>query len=487
MVLGVVSEEIYKKKIDTLVIPVMEDDDLYTDSRIKNLINIAHKTGDFKNKYKEMMVLYQLEDVDAKRIIFLGLGKKEKINLDKCRDAMGSVIKKCIKLKVSTANIVVPQKTKSPKSVAVPGMMEGAYLANYLFDKYKEKKKFSTLKNINFVVEKDELAELKKLIPEVQDRCNGTFIARDWVSTPANDLSVDQFSKQVGDLASKENLKCTVLDDKFLKKNGFNALLAVAKGSAVKPKLVVVEYKPNKPRRKVALVGKAVMFDSGGLSLKPGSSMEDMKVDMAGGAAVASTIITAAKLKLDSHIIAAIPMVENMPSGTATKPGDIVKCYNGKTVEILNTDAEGRLILADTLAYIVDKYNPETIVDVATLTGACMVALGEHIAGIYSNNEEKLNGLMESSIATNERCWKMPLPDDYNKLLKSSLADLRNISTTRYGGSITAALFLQNFVDKTDWIHIDIAGPAHISKPTSYCPAGGTGFGVRLLIDFLKR
>lgn len=487
MVLGIVSEEIYKKKIDTLIIPVMEDDEIYTDALIKGLIGNAHKTGDFKKKYKETLTLYQSEDIEAKRIIFLGLGKKDKINLDKCRDAIGSVIRKCIKLKVSSANIVVPQKTKTAKTVSVPNMMEGAFLANYLFDKYKEKKKFTLLKNINFVVAKDEVIQLKKLINEVQTKCEGTFIARDWVSTPANDLTVSHFSKQISDLASKENIKCTILDEKYLKKNGFNALLAVGKGSAEKPKLVIMEYKPSKATKKIALVGKAVMFDSGGLSLKPGSSMEDMKVDMAGGAAVASTIITAARLKLDAHIVAAIPMVENMPSGTATKPGDIVKCYNGKTVEILNTDAEGRLIMADTLAYMVEKYNPQTIVDVATLTGACMVALGEHIAGVFSNNEEKLDALMDSSKSTDERCWKMPLPDDYNKLLKSSIADLRNISTTRYGGSITAALFLQNFVSQSDWIHIDIAGPAHISKPTSYCPAGGTGFGVRLLVDFLMR
>jgi leucyl aminopeptidase len=230
-----------------------------------------------------------------------------------------------------------------------------------------------------------------------------------------------------------------------------------------------------------------VTFDSGGLNIKTGGSMADMKCDMSGAAAVAATLITAARLNHKVNIIGAIPIVENMPSGRAVRPGDIVRSFAGKTVEIGNTDAEGRLILIDAMAYVIKRYKPQLLVDLATLTGACMVALGDKIAGVFSNDDDLAASITAAGEITHERCWRMPLPDDYKELLKSDFADINNMPSSRYGGAVTAALFLSEFVDDTRWAHIDIAGPAYLKKKNDYCGPGATGFGVRLLMELLDQ
>jgi leucyl aminopeptidase len=249
---------------------------------------------------------------------------------------------------------------------------------------------------------------------------------------------------------------------------------------------VILEHKVPGAKKSVALVGKGVTFDSGGLNIKTGASISDMKSDMSGAAAVAATVITAAKLKTKLNMIGVIPIVENMPSGHATRPGDIIRSYAGKTIEIGNTDAEGRLILIDAISYAINKYKPDFLIDLATLTGACVVALGEKIAGVFSNNNDLAESILASGLKTHERCWRMPLPDDYKELLKSDFADMSNISSTRWAGAITAALFLSDFTADIRWAHIDIAGPAYQKKESAYCEPGGTGFGVRLLINLLE-
>ena len=250
---------------------------------------------------------------------------------------------------------------------------------------------------------------------------------------------------------------------------------------------MVLEHKPSKATKTLALVGKGVTFDSGGLNIKTGGSMAGMKADMSGAAAVAATLLTLARLKSNVHVIGAIPIVENMPSGKATRPGDIVSSYSGKTVEIGNTDAEGRLILIDAMAYVDKQYKPQIMIDLATLTGACRVALGVKIAGVFSRDDELAQAIIASGNKTYERCWQMPLPEDYKELLKSDFADINNISNTRWGGAITAALFLSEFSGDSRWAHIDIAGPAYIEKEEAYCGPGGTGFGVRLLCHLIEQ
>ena len=288
-------------------------------------------------------------------------------------------------------------------------------------------------------------------------------------------------------LAKKENLKTTLLNPKQLLQEKFGALLAVAAGSRNTPRLVIMEYAPKGSKQTIALVGKGVTFDAGGINLKPSGGLEDMKIDMSGAAAVAATLISAAKLKPRVRLVGVMPLVENMISGSATRPGDIIKSHAGKTIEIGNTDAEGRLILADAMSYTLKKYKPDIMVDVATLTGACVVALGEKIAGLFTPDDALAEAIVESGQKTHERIWRLPLPEDYKELLKSELADTNNMSSTRWGGAITAALFLSGFTEGTRWAHIDIAGPAHQKKGSAYCDAGGTGFGVRLFCDLIDR
>jgi len=280
---------------------------------------------------------------------------------------------------------------------------------------------------------------------------------------------------------------CGELQYKNLKRLGFGAMLAVAAGSRSKPRFLMLEYAPKGAKITITLVGKGITFDSGGINLKPSGSLEDMKMDMSGAAAVAATLISAAKMKPMVRIIGAIPIVENMPSGEAVRPGDIVTGYDGKTIEINNTDAEGRLILADTISYVIKEYKPDILIDEATLTGACVVALGERIAGLFSPDDELAEKIIQSAQKTGERCWRMPLPEDYRELLKSEFADISNMNSSKWGGAITAALFLSEFIKDTRWAHIDIAGPAYIKKETDYCGAGGTGFGVRLLCDLIQK
>ena len=317
--------------------------------------------------------------------------------------------------------------------------------------------------------------------------CAGTILAREWISTPSNEKTPEQFTRSIVSQARKHGLKVRVLREKDLKQHKFGALLAVAAGSQSKPSMVVLEHKPPNAQKTLALVGKGVTFDSGGLNLKTGGSMAGMKSDMSGAAVVAATMITLARLKTKSHIIGAIPIVENMPSGKAARPGDIVRSYAGKTIEIGNTDAEGRLILIDAMSYVVKKHKPQIMVDLATLTGACVVALGEKIAGVFTPDDELAKAIISSGDKTYERCWQMPMPDDYKALLKSDFADLNNMPSSRWGGAITAALFLSEFSGDTRWAHIDIAGPAYLKKGDAYCGPGGTGFGVRLLCDLIEK
>jgi leucyl aminopeptidase len=270
-------------------------------------------------------------------------------------------------------------------------------------------------------------------------------------------------------------------------------ILAVGSGSRSRPSMIILDYSPKNPGKSktksktIALVGKGVTFDSGGINLKPSDGLADMKMDMSGAASVAAALITISRLKIDLRVVGLIPIVENMPSGDAARPGDIITTFSGKTVEIGNTDAEGRLILIDAMSYAEKVYKPHVMIDLATLTGACVVALGEKIAGVFSKDQNLADIIMDSGEKTYERCWKMPMPDDYKEMLKSDFADIKNISGTRYGGAVTAALFLSEFVKNTRWAHIDIAGPAYAKKENDYCAAGGTGFGVRLLMDVIQK
>jgi leucyl aminopeptidase len=477
------------QKIDTLIVPVCEDKKIHDDRIIHTITKKALKLREFKAAKGDAVTFYDLKDLDTKRVILGGLGKLEKIDHEALRAFCGAAVNKCMQAGLEIIWIAVPAAAnlKMDMPATVEAMMEGACLGNHLFNKYKKEKEKKPLKQINFLVKQEALGKLRRIAPKVSTLCAGTILAREWISTPSNEKTPEQFTRSIVSQARKHGLKARVLREKDLKQNKFGALLAVAAGSQSKPSMVVLEHKPPNVKKTLALVGKGVTFDSGGLNLKTGGSMAGMKSDMSGAAVVAATMITLARLKTKSHIIGAIPIVENMPSGKATRPGDIVRSYAGKTIEIGNTDAEGRLILIDAMSYVIKKHKPQIMIDLATLTGACIVALGEKIAGVFTPDDTLAKAIISSGDKTYERCWQMPMPEDYKELLKSDFADLNNMPDSRWGGAITAALFLSEFSGDTRWAHIDIAGPAYLKKGGAYCGPGGTGFGVRLLCHLIEQ
>ena len=291
-------------------------------------------------------------------------------------------------------------------------------------------------------------------------------------------------------MSKKNKMKCNIISEPELKKKGFGGISAVGQGSKNQPKLIILEHNKG-PRnvKPIVLVGKAVTFDTGGISLKPGAAMDEMKFDKCGGCTVLGIMKAVSELKLPINVVGIVPSVENMPGGESYRPGDIIKLYNKKTAEILNTDAEGRLILADALSYGEKHYSPKAIIDFATLTGACIVALGTNVAAIVSNDEKLTKKIMDSSKRTTEEVWELPLNQDYMDMIKSDVADMKNVGIGRAAGTITAAAFLKNAIEKTPWTHIDIAGVAWTqtaTKEKSYNPKGATGFGVRLILDYLQ-
>ncbi len=487
--LTVKSSDLKKTKIDTLAVPVCEDKNIYDDVSLKAVIKKALGLKEFNGKKDETVTLYDLPEIKTRRVIFWGLGKLEKIDRETLRTMAGKTVKSCIQKEPADLWFAVPEAKINglETSAVLKAMQEGAYLGNHLFDKYKGDKKKKALKKINFRVAASAAKKLRPISDRVAAVCEGTTLAREWINIPSNDKTPEKFTRSIVKRAKKQGLKVRVLNETLLKQKKFGALLAVAAGSHSKPSLVTLEHRVPGANKTIALVGKGVTFDSGGLNIKTGNSMAAMKSDMSGAAAVAATLITAAKIKPKLNIIGIIPIVENMPSGKATRPGDIIRSFAGKTIEIGNTDAEGRLILIDAMSYVVKKYKPHFLIDMATLTGACVVALGEKIAAVFSHDEDLAASIIAAGKRTHERCWRMPLPEDYKELLKSDFADTSNIGSTRWGGAITAALFLSEFTADTPWAHIDIAGPAYSAKENAYCGAGGTGFGVRLLTELWER
>lgn len=481
--LNLTAVDIRKNKVEALIIPVCEDTDIYEQTVLNDLAKAAKRFAGFDGQVKQELTLFEPLGVKAERVVFLGLGKGDKLTAELLRQCAGAAAKRGRSQKLATMIIAAPsaKHVAVDLETAVTAILEGAYLGNHVFDMYKSKKETKPLKRADVLVPPGAANGLKHLPKQIETVCAGTLLARNWVSTPSNDKPPARFAQSVARLARKEKLKVTIKTEKQLADLGFGALMAVAAGSKNPPRLLILEYRPKTFSKTIVLVGKGVTFDSGGINLKPSGGLEEMKMDMAGAAAVAATMITVAKQKPRYRIFGAMPLVENMPSGTATRPGDIITTYSGKTVEIGNTDAEGRLILADTIAYMLKTCKPDIVLDLATLTGACIVALGEKIAGTFSRDDQLAESIVTAGAKTHERCWRLPLPDDYKEMLKSEVADINNMANARWGGAITAALFLSEFVNETRWAHIDIAGPAYSKKANAYCGAGGTGFGVRLL------
>tara|TARA_B100001093_G_scaffold94932_1_gene87094 strand:+ start:7730 stop:9193 length:1464 start_codon:yes stop_codon:yes gene_type:complete len=362
----------------------------------------------------------------------------------------------------------------------------GVLLSSYKFDNYKmvKSKEINDLKKITVVTEQNE--NFSKMFEEIKNLAQGVFRARDLVWQPPNILYPSTFADECEKL-KKIGLKVNVYNEQQLEKMGMSALLAVGRGSRKDSKVVVMEWlggKKNTPP--MAFIGKGVCFDSGGLSLKPPKSMEDMKWDMGGAATVTGLLESVALSKLKFNVIGVLGLVENMPDGDAQRPGDVVKSVSGQTIEVLNTDAEGRLVLADLLSWTEKKYKPKFMINLATLTGAMIVALGNIRAGLFSNDEKISKAIFDSGEFTGEKVWAMPLDDDYDQLIKTEIADMKNIGGPG-AGSITAACFLKRHVEKTPWAHLDIAGVTWKNKSTPSIPYGGVGWGVRMLYHMIKQ
>jgi leucyl aminopeptidase len=417
--------------------------------------------------------------------------KKIKVNKefsnDFFRNYFAGLIPSLVGKEIYNMNAMIPAFSHFPghfesDKYMIQTIVEGIILGNYTFDKYKNNREVE--KSLQVLLHYSDNRMVSQIVAETIKIMDAVCFVRDLVNEPSITLTPQEFAKRTKSELSKNNIKVSIFDKKELKRRKMNAILAVGGASVNDPLMMVLHYKPVSSKKKIALVGKGVTYDSGGLSIKPTASMIEMNTDMAGGALVVGVIKAASMLKLPVEIIGVIPCVENMLGGSSYKPGDVIKSYSGKTIEVKDTDAEGRIILADALAFA-SQQKPEEIFDFATLTGAIVVALGESLAGLFSCNDDVANKLILSGNKTSERLWRMPFFNHYKELIKSDIADVANLGS-RWGGAITAGKFLEYFVgENIPWAHLDIAGPALKHKSTNYTEKYGTGFGVRLMIDYL--
>lgn len=473
---------------DLLAIGV-KSDSLKKDATVKQLDALTHgsisrllEDATFKGDKGETLTLTTPTGLKCKRLVLIGLGKDKVTESDSrffgTRAAQ-------LQVRGGSLSVLALSGDDADLRALAEGLTTGAYkYTPYLTGDRRPKR---VLDAASVVLATKAGAGAKSSIENGVLVGESMNLVRDWVNCPPNDMHPTALAAAAKKVSATARIECKVLDKKAIEKKKMNLLLAVARGSGQDPRFIHMTYKPkgaNKKTKKVVFVGKGLTFDSGGLCIKPAKGMLDMKCDMAGGALTIATVFAAARLKLNVEVHGIVPSTENMTGDNAYRPGDVFTSYDGKTVEIINTDAEGRLILADALAYA-RELNPDYLVDHATLTGACMVALGAWTAGLFSNDDELAKKYAQAGEDAGESYWRLPLNDDLRDSLKSDIADLKHMGDG-YGGSITAALFLREFVGKTKWVHLDIAGPAYSERAHGIYPKGGTGFGVLTALRFLE-
>ena len=455
----------------------------------KTTLSINQSLKDMNGKLGKLIIIPIPGKKQAQRILLAGIGKKENITNDTIRFVSGKIAQTARELKLKEFSIIVPPTFVNDSVSSISQIVEGTKMSLYKFDKFKAEKQDKSPDRTIIVSKSSKILKAIKIAESVAD---GAIFTKSIGNLPPNECTPTTLANFAKNISKKNKMKCTVISQPELKKKGFGGITAVGKGSKNEPKLITMEHNNGpKNQKPIVLVGKAVTFDTGGISLKPGQSMDEMKFDKCGGCTVLGIMKSVSELKLPINVVGIIPSVENMPGGEAYRPGDIIKLYNGKTAEILNTDAEGRLILADALAYGEKQYSPKAIIDFATLTGACIIALGNNVAAIVSNNNQLTEKIKTSSKATTEEIWELPLTQDYMDMIKSDVADIKNIGIGRAAGTITAAAFLKSAIKDTPWAHLDIAGVAWTqgaaTKDKPYNPKGATGFGVRLILDYLQK
>lgn len=492
MKISVAGDKPEKIKTHGMVIPVFQDEKRGAvveriDSLLGGTIARIIKQGDFIPAAGNVHLMYPEGRIAAERLVLAGLGKREELTLHRVRHAAGKA-GQCLRAAGAVEMVIAADGIGRPEETG-QALIEGSLLGLYRFLRFKttgEKEAKKEIRGIRLVTGSGArfVKELEKGAKAGQVIAESAAMARDMVNSPPAHMTPAIIAERARDIAGKYGLKLEVLERNRMEKLGMGALLGVASGSVQPPKFIILEYRNGGKKPFIALVGKTITFDSGGISIKPSEKMDRMKDDMAGGAAVLGAVRTAAALKLPLNVVGLLPATENMPSGSAYKPGDILRTLSGKTIEIISTDAEGRLILSDALWYA-SRYKPAVIVDIATLTGACRVALGQEATGMVGTDGRIKEMLRAAGEKTGERVWEMPLWEGYYDQIKSDIADMKNAGG-RDGGLITAAALLSKFVQEYPWVHLDIAATAWTEKERPYTPKGATGIGTRLLAQFLR-
>jgi len=486
-------EDVKTIKSDVLIYATTEEELKKVDTRFeKILINIVG-SGDFTGEFNKVHMLYPKDMITSGRILLLGLGKQDELNLERIRRAFATAVQSLASINIKNIAVYYSKlkNNKMHESDIVTCALEGILLGNYRFSKYvtelRERIKIDLQKITIIEEEQSQVRLLQEVADKVKIICENVNFTRNLVNESGNITHPQMLEETAKKFAKEYGFKFKVLHEKELKELGMNLLLAVGKGSIYSSRLIILEFDNNKSSNEhVVLIGKGITFDTGGLNLKPSVGIVDMRSDMAGAATVLGMLKTASELKIKKNIAVLIPTCENMIGPNAYKPGDIIKSYSGKTVEVVDTDAEGRLILADAITYAVKHLKPTVVLDFATLTGSIMRTFGGFVTGLFSNNDSLAGKIFNAGENTYERVWRMPVYDEYKELMKSDVSDLKNISKEEYAGAITGAAFLEAFVDKIKWAHFDIGGSAWFDKQRFYVPKGGTGIGIRLFVELIK-
>ena len=492
MEIKVIAGDITKTETGAIILGLFEgmerpDGDLAViDEALGGAISQLISQGEIKGKLREVTIIHSLGKLPAARVVVVGLGKKEELSLDKVRTGVGEACRLLQQREIShVATVALGAGVAGiGRDGVAQAVTEGALLGIYSFRRHMTKEaEYGELKRLTIVeADKIKLPLLKQGSDKGRVLAEATKLARDMVNEPANYMTPSRMAEVAASLAKTYGLEVEVLEREQMQKLGMGALLGVTQGSRQPPKFIVLRYRRGDSAQvDLALVGKGVTFDSGGISIKPSEGMGEMKGDMAGGAAVMAALSAIAQLKLRLNVLAIIPCTENLPGGEALKPGDVLTAMNGETIEIISTDAEGRLTLADTLSYA-NKLGAKRIVDVATLTGSCHVALGDDCSGVFGNNQELVDRLIAASTVAGELMWQLPLYEQAKEQLKSEVADIKNVGG-KWGGAITAAHFLAEFAGNTPWVHLDIAGTSLSEKDRGYIVKGATGVTVRTLVN----
>ena len=482
-------------RVPLLCVPLFEGENLRggwiseLDRVAGGVVGALGRSGDFTGRLWSQSLLYNTGNSGPRRILLLGVGRPEQLDFERVRQAAARAVKRGGELGVKEMALLFPSRTTLDARGLAQSLTEGAALGDYKFDRYLTAREAGPrgVQTLTLVAVQDTdraavQAGIDRGLVLGEVVCN----VRDMVNAPGNELTPTEMAHRATTSAKQFGYRAEVLEKREMQKLGMGGLLAVAQGSDQPPKFIVLEYDGAPAKAAPYLfVGKGLTFDAGGICLKPATKMDEMKGDMAGGAAVLGLMEAVARLRLPVRIVGLVPATENLLGASAYRPGDILRMLSGKTVLVDNTDAEGRIILADALAYG-QRYKPRAIVDLATLTGAVLVALGQTATAVVSNDRPLTQRLIESGERTFERLWELPMWEEFEELIKSPIADIKNTGG-KNGGTITAAAFLKQFVGTTPWAHLDIAGTSYLDKPEGYRPQGGTGVGVRLLVDFLER